>query len=141
MASQDMVKQFLESRIPETVLKTLGMRVEWHPEHQVVVVAEVDSRLYQPTGVVHGGVYVLMAETAASIAATLLVDISKQLPLGMEINANHLRPCSEGTIRAIPRLLHRGKTSMVFGTEIRDEKDRVLSVGRCTMALKAVAGE
>ena len=131
---QERVIAFMESRYAHTVMETLGIRVEAYDPSRVVVAVDVSERLFQPAGVVHGGIYVLLAETAASIAAVLAVDASKETVMGMEINANHLRPVTEGTIRAISSLLHQGRTTLVYHIDIRDEKDRLIAVSRCTMA-------
>lgn len=118
-------------------MNTLGIQVDSYDLEQVTVSVDVDSRLHQPTGVVHGGVYVLLAETAASIAANLRLDLTTHAAFGMEINANHLRPVSSGRIRAIATCLHEGKTTQVYSIDVLDEKDRRVCVSRCTMAVRA----
>ena len=120
----------------KTVMDTLGLRVNSYDPDRVIVATDVSDRLFQPFGVVHGGIYVLMAETAASVAASVSVDLSKEIPLGMEINANHLRPVSRGTLRAIASPIHRGRTSHVYGIEVVDENDKLVSISRCTIAIR-----
>ncbi len=136
MVSREDVVRYLDAVHDETVLKTLGIRIESYDPDELVVATEVDRRLYQPAGIVHGGVYVLMAESAASTAAALSVDIARYTVSGMEINANHLRPVTGGTLRATARPLHKGRTTMVYGIEIRDDRDRLVSVSRCTIAVR-----
>ena len=55
--------------------------------------------------------------------------------LGQEINANHLRAISQGTVTATARPFHIGSRSHVWGIEIRDERDRLVCVSRLTMAV------
>ena len=136
MVSREDVIRYLEAVHEHTVLHTLGMRVERYDPDEVVVATDVDARLYQPTGVVHGGVYVLMAESAASTAAALSVDVTRFSVFGMEINANHLRPVTAGTLRAVARPVHKGRTTMVFSIEVRDDQERLVSVSRCTVAVR-----
>ncbi len=131
----DWVK-WLEEQHTQSLSHTLGMRVESYDPEAVVVAIDVDSRLYQPAGVVHGGVYVVMAESAASIAAALRVDLTQFLVMGMEINANHLRPARTGTLRAIARCLHEGRTTHVYHIEVLDELERKVCVSRCTVAVR-----
>lgn len=126
------VQQLMEAREAFTVHKPLNIRVESY-EPQVVIATDVDERLYQPGGVVHGGVYVLLAESAASVAACLEVDLDEEIVLGLEINANHLRPSTGGVLRAIPTLEHKGRTTMVFSILVYNDEKRV-SIARCTVA-------
>lgn len=95
---------------------------------------------HQPTGLLHGGISVVLAETVGSIAANLCVDPERFLCLGQEINANHLRPVSAGTITATARPYHIGSRSHVWGIEIRDERGRLVCVARLTMAVMARRG-
>lgn len=126
------VQRLLQEREAHTVHKPLNIRVESY-EPEVVIATDVDERLYQPGGVVHGGVYVLLAESAASVAACLEVDLDKEIVLGLEINANHLRPTTSGVLRAIPRLEHKGRTTMVFAIDVYNDDKRVC-ISRCTVA-------
>jgi uncharacterized protein (TIGR00369 family) len=58
----------------------------------------VDERTRQPTGILHGGVSVVLAETLASCAAAFTLDRSKQHCVGLSINANHVRSVKEGYV-------------------------------------------
>jgi len=133
---QQKLIEYLKANEVNTVAHTLGIRVEsYHPDNAVVAL-DVDSRLFQPAGVVHGGVYVLLSESAASIAGSLSVDVEKEVVFGMEINANHLRPVTEGTLRATTTPLHRGRTTQVYEIKVTDDKERLISVSRCTLAVR-----
>jgi len=95
----------------------------------------VNSHTHPPTGVLHGGASVALAETVGSLAANLCVDQSKYLCLGQEINANHLRPVSSGIVTGTARPFHIGRRSQVWHIEIRDESDKLVCVSRLTMAV------
>ena len=82
----------------------------------------VNAHTHQPFGVLHGGASVALAETAGSLAAMLCVDAEQFTCLGQEINANHLRAVSSGTVTATARPLHLGARSHVWSIEIRDEQ-------------------
>jgi 1,4-dihydroxy-2-naphthoyl-CoA hydrolase len=56
----------------------------------------VNARTCQPFGRLHGGASVALAETVCSVAANMTVDKATHLVVGMEINANHLRPAKSG---------------------------------------------
>jgi len=95
----------------------------------------VVAATHQPMGVLHGGASVALAETVGSTAANLCVDSARFACLGQEINANHLRPVSSGTVSATARPFHLGARSQVWGIEIRDEAGRMVCVSRLTMAV------
>jgi uncharacterized protein (TIGR00369 family) len=95
----------------------------------------VDARTRQPMGILHGGASVVLAESLASAAANLCVDGEKFVCVGQEVNANHLRSVREGFVTGVARPFHLGKTSQVWGIEIRDAQGRPTCVTRLTIAV------
>jgi 1,4-dihydroxy-2-naphthoyl-CoA hydrolase len=89
----------------------------------------------QPMGYLHGGASLVLAETLGSVAANFLVDGARQRCLGQEINANHLRPVSDGLVTGTARPLHVGARSHVWSIEIRDPGERLVCISRLTMAV------
>ncbi|MFS0863701.1 hotdog fold thioesterase [Fredinandcohnia sp. 179-A 10B2 NHS] len=118
-----------------TLLDALGIIVDEVTEERVVATMPVDGRTRQPFGILHGGASVALAETVASIGTYNLVDQETEGCAGLEINANHIRPKSEGTVRAIGTPLHKGRTTMVWDIKIVDEDERLICVSRCTVAI------
>lgn len=114
---------------------TLGMDVLELTRDRVVATMPVDARTRQPFGILHGGASVALAETAASLGAWMNVDRERFAAVGLEINANHMRAKTEGTVRAVATPIHRGATTHVWSIEIRDEQERLVCVSRCTMAI------
>jgi len=55
--------------------------------------------------------------------------------LGQEINANHLRAVSTGTVTATARPFHLGGAATSGTSRIRDESERLVCVSRLTMAV------
>ena len=95
----------------------------------------VDHRTHQPFGVLHGGASVAFAETLGSAAANFCVDPERQYCVGLDINANHVRPVREGTVTGTARPLHRGRTTQVWEIHIRDARKRLVCVSRLTLAV------
>ena len=95
----------------------------------------VHERTHQPFGLLHGGASVTLAETVGSVASMLCVDPERYLCVGQEINANHLRGLSSGSVIATARPWHLGGRSHVWHIEIRDERERLVCVSRLTMAI------
>jgi uncharacterized protein (TIGR00369 family) len=113
----------------------LGIDILELTESEVVATMPVDDRTRQPYGILHGGASVALAETVASFGATALIDRERFAAVGLEINANHLRPMRDGVVRAVGRPLHVGRTTQVWSIEITDESDRLVCVSRCTLAV------
>ncbi|MDW8426225.1 MAG: hotdog fold thioesterase [Meiothermus sp.] len=118
----------------ETLVKTLGIQILEASPEKVVAEMVVTPRLHQPFGYLHGGASVALAETVASIGAYLAAP-EGHTSFGMEINANHLRSVRSGKVRAIATPLHSGRTTAVWGIEIRDEEGRLVCISRCTLAI------
>jgi 1,4-dihydroxy-2-naphthoyl-CoA hydrolase len=97
----------------------------------------VNERTLQPFGLLHGGASLALAETVGSVASTLCVDGEQFMVVGQEINANHLRGMSSGTVTATARPFHIGRSSHVWHIEIRDERERLVCVSRLTIAVVA----
>jgi 1,4-dihydroxy-2-naphthoyl-CoA hydrolase len=128
--------EMMRSSADRTVLKTLDIKVESAERERVVLSMPVDERVHQYTGLLHGGVSVVLAETAAAIGAALNTDLERFTPVGIEINANHVRSVSSGRVKAVAVPVYKGKQMTVWAIEIRDERERLISVSRCTLALK-----
>jgi uncharacterized protein (TIGR00369 family) len=130
------VLETLRSRRAVTVLETLDITVEAAEKDRVALSMPVTERVHQYTGLLHGGVSVVLAETAASIGAALNTDLTRYTPVGVEINANHLRSVTRGRVVAEARPVYIGRQMNVWAIEIKDERGRVVCVSRCTLALK-----
>jgi len=94
----------------------------------------VDHRTRQPFGILHGGASVLLAESLVSCAATFAASPDKAC-VGMEINANHLRPVTSGWVTGTARPISLGRRSQVWEVRIVDDNDKLVCVSRCTMAV------
>jgi 1,4-dihydroxy-2-naphthoyl-CoA hydrolase len=95
----------------------------------------VDERTRQPAGVLHGGASVAFAETLASWAATFAVDRDRFHCVGMEINANHLRPVADGWVYGEARPVALGRRTHVWEIRISNEDGKPVCISRCTMVV------
>ncbi|NHI18945.1 hotdog fold thioesterase [Phycicoccus endophyticus] len=100
----------------------------------------VDHRTRQPLGLLHGGASVLLAETLVSFAATFVAGAGRTC-VGMEINANHLRPVTGGWVHGTARPLSLGRRTQVWDTHIRDDDGRLACVSRCTVAVLGMSAD
>ena len=95
----------------------------------------VDHRTAQPFGLLHGGVSVALAETIGSLAGFLCIE-EGQAALGLDINANHLRPVKQGVVIAKAMPISLSKNIHVWQIDIRDEQDKLCCVSRLTLSIK-----
>lgn len=97
----------------------------------------VDARTRQPHGLLHGGASVVLAESVASIAGSLTVDPETSRVVGLEINANHLRPVTEGHVYGVATAEALGRRTQVWTIRITDDADRLVCLARITLAVIA----
>jgi 1,4-dihydroxy-2-naphthoyl-CoA hydrolase len=95
----------------------------------------VDERTHQPFGLLHGGASVVLAETLASIGAWLNLEDSSKMAVGVEINANHIRPMRNGWVYGEARPIHKGKTTQVWAIELKTESGALVCISRCTLSV------
>lgn len=95
----------------------------------------------QPTGRLHGGASLALAEELASLGSFLNVDAKTQFCVGVDLSGTHVRGISEGWVTAEALLAYRGRTVMVWTVEMQDERGRTTTLARCTCNVVAQAGD
>ena len=95
----------------------------------------VDHRTNQPYGLLHGGASCTLAETIGSVASAMVVDHSKFVCVGLEINANHVRSARQGFVTGVASALHLGANTHVWDIKIYDEGQKLVCVSRLTVAI------
>lgn len=120
----------------QTLLQALGIQILSLNKDLVELTMPVDERTKQPAGYLHGGASVALAETAASIGATLHVNTDEVNVFGLEINANHIKSKRDGIVTAKASPLHVGRSTMVWQINIVDEHDQLICTSRCTIGIQ-----
>ncbi len=116
---------------PFTVQGVLDIRFVAVDDESVTVEMPITDAARQPLGMLHGGVSLLLAETAASAHATWKVNLLERMPVGVEVSGSHLRAAREGTVVAVARVVQRGRHFVVHEVEIRHkEQGKLLSLCR-----------
>jgi 1,4-dihydroxy-2-naphthoyl-CoA hydrolase len=95
----------------------------------------VDKRTFQPLRMLHGGASLALAETLGSVCSNILIDRNRNYCVGMEINANHIRPVSSGWVYGTAKKIHLGQKTHIWEIRIRDEKDHLVCISRLTVAI------
>lgn len=95
----------------------------------------VDERTHQVHGILHGGATCVLAETVGSVASLLVVDMDKQYAMGSFINANHVRPVSEGYVTATARPVHLGRSKHVWDIQVTRDDGKLVAKSELTCAV------
>ena len=132
MDKSELIKLTAENEL----MQFLGVKIEVAESDRVVLSMEVTPKVHQYVGVMNGGVSLYLCETAASIGVVSGSDLGKVTPLGIEINANHLRAVSKGVIEVEAKPIYAGRTMSVWNIEIRDARGRLVCTSRCSILLR-----
>jgi 1,4-dihydroxy-2-naphthoyl-CoA hydrolase len=93
----------------------------------------------EPAGLVHGGVYAAVAESLATTGTARAVFADGKQAMGLSNQTSFLRPITQGTINALARARHRGRTTWVWEVELTDDQGRLCVLTRVTVAVREVA--
>ena len=110
-------------------VELLGLRFDEVTPDRVAITWDVTPALHQPYGIVHGGVYASVVETAASIAAAAWLGERGQV-VGVNNSTDFLRAVRQGTLHAVAEPVHRGRLQQLWLVEIRDEGERLVARGQ-----------
>jgi len=123
-----------------TMMEALGIRITAVGDDWLAGSMPVDQRTHQPYGLLHGGASVALAETLGSTAAMLTLDPERELAVGLDINANHIRGVRSGTVTGTAKALHIGRTTQVWEIRIENEEGALVCISRITMAVIPARG-
>jgi 1,4-dihydroxy-2-naphthoyl-CoA hydrolase len=119
-----------------TLMESLGIECVEIGSDYVISRMPVDHRTHQPMGLLHGGASMALIESIGSIGSTLLIDIEKEAPVGLEINANHVSGVRSGYVRAVGKIVHAGKRTHLWQVDIFDEStNKLVCTGRLTVMI------
>jgi 1,4-dihydroxy-2-naphthoyl-CoA hydrolase len=128
----------LNERAKGTNIEARGTRFVHVSAERAVAELTFRPDLAQLTGLFHGGVILSLADETATACslATLMPDGTwdpRKFPLTIQLSANLIRNTSAGKLIAEAIPVHRGRTSMVMQTTVRDEQGRVMAVVTATL--------
>ena len=123
------------NKMSKNMVSLLDIQFSEITDDSLTATMPVDHRTQQPFGILHGGASVVLAETVGSVASNLVIGQGDFLPVGLEINANHLRPVTEGRVSAKCTPIHIGKKSHVWDIRITNDEGKMVCVSRLTVAI------
>jgi 1,4-dihydroxy-2-naphthoyl-CoA hydrolase len=125
----------LKEMSKDTMIEHLG--IEFLEIGSVYLKAKmpVNSNTRQPAGILHGGASAALAETLGSVAASMCTAGTRKRVVGLEINANHIRPVAGGWVTGITAPIHVGNTTQIWDVRIYDEQEKLVCISRLTVAV------
>jgi uncharacterized protein (TIGR00369 family) len=138
---KDLWLQGFDGMHKHTAVENLEITLVDISDDRIELSMPITDKTRQPYGLLHGGISMALAETAASAHASWGVDLSAARPVGIEINGSHVRSASEGVVRAVATVVRRSKSLIVHHIEItHQETGKLLSTARVTNFYKPVEG-
>jgi 1,4-dihydroxy-2-naphthoyl-CoA hydrolase len=132
MEKSELIKITAENEL----MQFLGVKIVESTPERVVLTMEVTPKVHQYVGIMNGGVSLYLAETAASIGVVASADLTKVTPVGIEINANHIRAVSKGAITVTATPIFPGRTMSIWQIDITNDKGKLVCTGRCSILLQ-----
>lgn len=125
----------INAMLANTLVSHLGININNIGESLLQGTMPIDNRTIQPNGILHGGASVALAETLGSVAGHLTIDPKSHACVGQEINASHVRPCSEGYATGVASPVRLGKTAQVWNIDLINEQEKLICKARLTLAV------
>jgi 1,4-dihydroxy-2-naphthoyl-CoA hydrolase len=117
-------------------METLGIECVEIGDDYIISTMPVDQRNHQPMGLLHGGASAALIESIGSMGSSLLLDLEKEYPVGLEVNANHVGGIKSGMVKAVGKIVHAGKKTHVWQVDIFDqETNKMVATGRLTVLI------
>lgn len=114
------------------VARTIGFHVTSAEVGSVVVELDADvERHGNFMGSLHGGVLCDVADAAMGLSYASTLPVGETFTT-LELKINFLRPVWKAHLRAVGRVIQRGKTIGVTECEILDEQDRLIAKASST---------
>lgn len=124
MAQQDataVIREFMP------LCATLGVRAEEYTADRVVLSLEWAPSLCTGNGILHGGAIMALADSAGGACAFLNLPADAVGTATIESKTNFLGAVRGGAATATATPLHRGGTTIVIETSVRDSKGKLVA--------------
>ncbi|MBL7942839.1 MAG: hotdog fold thioesterase [Flavobacteriales bacterium] len=131
----------LNGMVSGTLMEALGIRFTRVEAGLVEATMPVDTRTHQPYGILHGGASAALAETVASHGSAVLMHGTDKWCVGVELNINHLKSKTSGTVIGRARILHQGRTTHIWNIDVLDEQENLIAVSRLTVLIRDKSGK
>ena len=115
-----------------------GLEIVAASPEEVRAQVKVTDDHKQPFGLVHGGLYATMAEAMTSIGTYLGVHEEGKAAMGLSNQTSFLRPILGGTVHAVARRRHKGRTTWLWEVDVTGDDGKLAALVRMTIAVREV---
>jgi 1,4-dihydroxy-2-naphthoyl-CoA hydrolase len=125
----------LNNRSKNNIGNLLGIQFTEIGDNYIKATMPVDDRTRQPAGILHGGASVVLAETLGSVASNLVLNPDRNMGVGLEVNANHLRMVKSGFVTGVCTPIHIGGKTHIWDIKLYNDEGKITCVSRLTVAV------
>ena len=108
----------------------IGFDVSEMGPTRVTGTVELGPDQHTPWGVVHGGVYCAVIESAASIGASAAVADRGQFAVGVNNSTDFLRPVTAGPVDVVAEPVQQGRTLQLWLVQLTREDGKLVARGQ-----------
>ena len=130
--SKKVLLSILNKNVKNTLIDTLEIKFVDVGEDFLVASMPVNTKVYQPDKILHGGATAALAETVGSAASRVLLKNGNKLVRGIELSINHLKSVRSGKIFAKAKAVHSGRTMQLWNVKITNDNDEIISIAKLT---------
>jgi 1,4-dihydroxy-2-naphthoyl-CoA hydrolase len=125
----------LHERQRGTLPELLGIRITDLAEGTLSGELTVRSELMAPNGFLHAATVIGLADTCCGYACIAHLPDNARSFTTIELKSNFLGTSREGTIRAVAKAVHLGRSTHVWDATVFDPNGRTMAHFRCTQMI------
>ena len=125
----------IRKRLPSALDKKMGIEIIEASPQRMVGTMPVEGNT-QPSGLLHGGANVVLAETLGSVGTYLHAGPNRRI-VGVDVNATHHKSATSGKVTAVATAVTLGKTLCCYEVEITNNKGERTCSARITCLILA----
>jgi 1,4-dihydroxy-2-naphthoyl-CoA hydrolase len=110
----------------------LGVHVLSLDEGTLTAELTIRSELLAPNGFLHAATVVALADTACGYACLAHLPDNATNFTTIELKSNFVGTSREGTIRAVAKAVHLGRSTQVWDATVTDPNGKTMALFRCT---------
>lgn len=111
-------------------LRSVGLQIDSVTANQVLGHLEASKQHHTPWGIVHGGLYTTVVESAASIGASYAVWGDGRFAVGVNNQTDFLRPHVAGRLDVRAGAIQQGRTLQLWLVEITNQQGKTVARGQ-----------
>jgi len=113
-----------------------GLKVVRIDERELAMRLAIQPQMLAPNGFLHAATVIALADTACGFATIAHLPDGAESFTTIELKCNFLGTATEGTLEAVAKGAHLGRTTQLWDAEVREvAAGRTLALFRCTQMI------